>query len=85
MGKAHRLRQYTDKELIADLKLADIGCIMSMIVSKLAEKGFDSVITHGFVGVKSALSELKSTYDRLRFKTNTGGLHVPSRLDGIHR
>ncbi|MEM4933105.1 MAG: orotidine 5'-phosphate decarboxylase / HUMPS family protein, partial [Desulfurococcaceae archaeon] len=47
---------------------ADIGHIMSMIVNKLAENGFDSVIAHGFVGVKGALSELKSTCDRLGLK-----------------
>ncbi|MEM4005536.1 MAG: orotidine-5'-phosphate decarboxylase [Desulfurococcaceae archaeon] len=68
LEKTRRLRQYTDKELIADLKLADIGHIMSMIVNKLAENGFDSVIAHGFVGVKGALSELKSTCDRLGLK-----------------
>lgn len=63
-----RLREITDKELIADLKLADIGYVMSIVADKLATIGFDSVIAHGFVGVNGALRELKSTCDKLGLK-----------------
>ncbi len=41
--------------LIADLKIADIGDIMSLSIEILASHGFNAVIAHGFVGVEQAL------------------------------
>ncbi|ADM28201.1 orotidine 5'-phosphate decarboxylase [Ignisphaera aggregans DSM 17230] len=44
-----------NKFLIADLKLADIGDIMSLSIEILATYGFNAVIAHGFVGIEQAL------------------------------
>jgi orotidine-5'-phosphate decarboxylase len=57
----HNLKELCkDKMWIADLKLADIGYIMSLIALKL--RGiFDYVIAHSFVGVEGALDELSET------------------------
>ncbi|MEO3993010.1 MAG: orotidine-5'-phosphate decarboxylase [Desulfurococcaceae archaeon TW002] len=46
------------KPLIADLKLADIGDIMSYVVEVLADAGVNAVISHAFVGRRGALDLL---------------------------
>ncbi len=46
---------------IADLKLADVGHIMSTTAEAVAAAGYDAVIAHGFVGVEGALDELADT------------------------
>ncbi len=46
------------KLLIADLKLADIGYVMALIVKTITDTGVNTVIAHAFVGVKGALEEL---------------------------
>ncbi len=42
---------------VADLKLADIGAIMRIVIERLASAGFDAVIMHAFVGDEGALDE----------------------------
>ncbi len=42
---------------IADLKLADVGHIMSIVMERLAEAGVRAVIAHAFVGWEGALKE----------------------------
>ncbi len=56
------------KLLIADLKLADIGYVMSLTAKKLARAGVNALIAHAFVGVKGALDELVSTCSNLGIK-----------------
>jgi orotidine-5'-phosphate decarboxylase len=53
---------------IADLKLADIGPIMSSSTEALAEAGYDAVIAHAFTGFEGALDELSRTCERLGVK-----------------
>ncbi len=53
------------KLLIADLKLADIGYVMSLIVRSIADTGINTVIAHAFVGVKGALAELSEACKEL--------------------
>lgn len=43
---------------IADLKLADIGEVMSNSVEAVRELGYEVVITHAFVGVRGGLETL---------------------------
>ncbi|RLG89324.1 MAG: orotidine-5'-phosphate decarboxylase [Thermoprotei archaeon] len=43
---------------IADLKLADIGDIMVLILNKLARIGFNAIIAHSFTGCEDALCKL---------------------------
>ncbi len=52
-------RLCTDSVWIADLKLADIGTIMTSTVSILLEI-FDAYIAHSFIGYRQALDELNS-------------------------
>lgn len=47
-----------EKKLVADLKLADIGAVMSFVARVLRELGADAIIAHSFTGVKGALDEL---------------------------
>ncbi len=54
--------------LIADLKLADIGYVMSISAKLLADAGVDAVIAHAFVGYKDALEDLKKMCDDLGVK-----------------
>ncbi|MEL9908617.1 MAG: orotidine-5'-phosphate decarboxylase [Desulfurococcus sp.] len=56
-----RLRRLTEKPIIADLKLADIGDIMSTTVKHLANTGVNAVIAHAFVGYNGALETLMKT------------------------
>jgi orotidine-5'-phosphate decarboxylase len=57
-----------DAMLIADLKLADIGYVMSISAKLLAGAGVDAVIAHAFVGYRDALEYLKKTCDDLGVK-----------------
>ena len=50
--------------VIADLKLADIGFVMSLSAAALARAGVRGVIAHSFVGVRDALDILKRTCER---------------------
>ncbi|WP_420807157.1 orotidine-5'-phosphate decarboxylase [Acidianus manzaensis] len=50
-----------DKEIIMDLKLADIDNTMKSIVSQL--EFADSYIAHSFIGIEGALDELKKYID----------------------
>ncbi|MEZ0290652.1 MAG: orotidine-5'-phosphate decarboxylase [Sulfolobales archaeon] len=50
-----------DRMIIADLKLADIGDIMSLSIEYLADIGVDAVIVHSFVGVKNGLDKALET------------------------
>lgn len=57
-----------DAMLIADLKLADIGYVMSISARLLASVGVEAVIAHAFVGYRDALKDLKKTCDDLGVK-----------------
>jgi len=46
--------------LIADLKLADIGDVMSIVAERLAMHGFNAVIAHAFIGYEQALDKLSA-------------------------
>ncbi|RLG76974.1 MAG: orotidine-5'-phosphate decarboxylase [Thermoprotei archaeon] len=61
-------RAVSGKLLIADLKLADIGYIMSLTARFMSTLGVNAIIAHGFVGFKGALEELKSTCDNVNMK-----------------
>ena len=54
--------------VIADLKLADIGYVMSLITKAVAGAGVNTVIAHAFVGAEGALSELSRTCSELGIK-----------------
>lgn len=56
------------KLIIADLKLADIGYVMSLTVRRLARAGVNAVIAHTFVGVEGALDALAGTCGDLGIK-----------------
>jgi len=56
------------KLVIADLKLADIGYVMSLTTKAVADAGVDSVIAHAFVGTEGALNELSRTCSELGIK-----------------
>ncbi|MEM0362770.1 MAG: orotidine 5'-phosphate decarboxylase / HUMPS family protein [Sulfolobaceae archaeon] len=61
------------EEIIADLKLADIGYIMNSIVEKLSFA--NSFIAHSFIGIKGSLDELK------RYLDSTGkGLYLVASM-----
>ncbi len=47
--------EYSDEYWIADMKLADIGYISSLVVEEAASTGFNAVIAHSFIGFKGAL------------------------------
>jgi orotidine-5'-phosphate decarboxylase len=53
-----KVKRFSEREVIADLKLADIGDIMVSTLKLLAGVGVDAVIAHGFVGVSNALDKL---------------------------
>ncbi|HIP64963.1 MAG TPA: orotidine-5'-phosphate decarboxylase [Pyrodictium sp.] len=57
----------SEKMWVADLKLADIGYVMTSIVELLAGK-IDAVIAHAFVGYRGALDELKEFSQKLGIK-----------------
>jgi len=51
-------REYPDLYFIADLKLADIGSVMTLSVSEVFNAGFKGITAHAFVGVSGALDEV---------------------------
>ncbi|MEM0015103.1 MAG: orotidine-5'-phosphate decarboxylase [Zestosphaera sp.] len=51
----------SSRPVIADLKLADIGEVMSYAVEAVADAGVDAVIAHAFVGRRGALDKLVQT------------------------
>ncbi|ADV64874.1 orotidine 5'-phosphate decarboxylase [Desulfurococcus mucosus DSM 2162] len=52
------LRKSTEKPIIVDLKLADIGDVMAEVLRHLARLGVDAVIAHAFTGYTGALEDL---------------------------
>lgn len=59
------INDFRDTYYIADLKLADIDVIMSLTTKVVSRVGFNGVIAHGFVGLKSGLDGLKRVCDEL--------------------
>jgi len=55
------LRRVTGKPIIADLKLADIGDVMSKTVMHLAGTGVSKVIAHAFIGYRDGIEVLSKT------------------------
>ncbi len=53
-----RICTHTDSLIIADLKLADIGDVMVLVLEKLKNMGFNAVIAHAFIGCEDALYKL---------------------------
>lgn len=68
ISKLRDLFSASSKPLIADLKLADIGDIMSYVVEALADAGVDAVISHAFVGRRGALDVLVRKSEELGIK-----------------
>ena len=58
---------------IADMKLADIGYVMSLTAEAIAEAGVNGIIAHAFVG-EEELKSLKRTCDELGMKLIILGL-----------
>ncbi len=54
--------------IIADLKLADIGYVNSLIVKEVSRTGVNAVIAHAFIGVEGGLDELAETCRSLGIK-----------------
>ncbi len=54
--------------VIADLKLADIGYVMSLVTRAVAEAGVNTVIAHAFTGTEGALEELLRVCNELGIK-----------------
>jgi len=65
VSKLRDLFSVSSKPLIADLKLADIGDIMSYVVEVLADAGVSAVISHAFVGRRGALDILVKKSEEL--------------------
>ncbi len=53
---------------VADMKLADIGYVMSLTAEAVADAGANAVIAHAFIGREGALNDLKKTCDELGLK-----------------
>lgn len=53
--------RFHDLYLIADLKLADVGDIMSLAAKEVLEYGFDGVVAHAIVSISGALDKLSKT------------------------
>ncbi|MEM0026192.1 MAG: orotidine-5'-phosphate decarboxylase [Zestosphaera sp.] len=68
VSKLRDLFSASSKPLIADLKLADIGDIMSYVVEVLADADVDAVISHAFVGKYGALDSLVRKSEELGIK-----------------
>ena len=73
--------------VIADLKLADIGYVMSLITKVVADAGVNTVIAHAFVGTEGALSELSRVCSELgiklvlvTFMSHPGAVRVMKRV-----
>ncbi|MET1101675.1 MAG: orotidine-5'-phosphate decarboxylase [Pyrodictiaceae archaeon] len=81
------LREQCPKVLwMADLKLADIGYIMSLTASVVGEY-FDAIIAHSFVGYDDALDKLKEACKESNLKlvlvysmTHKGALEIYMKL-----
>jgi orotidine-5'-phosphate decarboxylase len=58
LGVISKVKKFSEREVIADLKLADIGDIMIATLKLLASVGVDAIIAHGFIGVSDALDKL---------------------------
>ncbi len=58
VDKLRDLFSAVNNMLIADLKLADIGDVMTYVIEVLAESGVNSVIAHAFIGREGALDKL---------------------------
>lgn len=54
-----------DYLFIADLKLADIGFVSEILIDMMYKIGFDAIISHGFIGMKGALEDIKNRCDQL--------------------
>jgi len=52
------IKEFNEVYYIADLKLADIGVIMSLSAKLAKSSGFNAVIAHGVVGYEGGLNEL---------------------------
>lgn len=63
-GSIRRIRNLTEKRIIADLKLADIGEIMAKVLRILVYIGIDAVIAHTFIGIEDALDILVNEANR---------------------
>lgn len=68
VGKLRELFSTSSKPLIADLKLADIGDIMSYTIEVLADAGVNAVISHAFIGKNGALDILVRKSEELGIK-----------------
>lgn len=73
-----KVKKFSEREVIVDLKLADIGDVMASILRLLADSGVDAVIAHGFVGVIDAL-------DKLVFEAEKQGVNVILVISMSHR
>jgi orotidine-5'-phosphate decarboxylase len=62
------VKKVSSRDVIVDLKLADIGDIMVSTLDLIASAGADAVIAHGFIGVKDALDKLVESAHRLGIK-----------------
>lgn len=69
-GTEHLAKHFKNYEglLIADLKLADIGDIMSMVTKVLRLAGFNAIIAHSFTGYRQGLDILARTCRDLDLK-----------------
>ena len=54
-----------DYFFIADIKLADIGFVGSLMIDLVKKMGFDAFIAHGFIGLRNALDKIKEKADAL--------------------
>lgn len=61
VSRLKELISISDRPVIADLKLADIGEVMSYAVEAVADAGVKAVIAHAFVGRRGALDKLVQT------------------------
>ncbi len=56
---------------IADFKLADIGFIMSEVLKRVSEVGYNAIIAHAFIGLAGGLGELSKTCSEMSMKLIT--------------
>jgi orotidine-5'-phosphate decarboxylase len=55
---ARIMEKYSNTYYLADLKLSDIGAVMSKSVEVVKSAGFDGVVAHSVIGYAGALDEL---------------------------
>ena len=58
LGVISTVKSISSRDVIVDLKLADIGDVMKSTLELVASSGANAVIAHGFVGVSDALDKL---------------------------